>query len=495
APSAELVLRPETTLSIGATPPAEAARDVRLDSQVPSLRVAAAGPDTVIVGKPATYLVTLANQGEFAARKITVQVALPAWLNLEASKATAGIVRRENLAAGGQLIWDIDEVGGQKEDALSLTLVPQEGRGFDLALDWSVRPPASTTPITVKEPKLKLEIAGTDDVVFGGTAANTITVSNPGTGDAHAVSLKVYSDADELGNLEVGTVPAGAQRTVDLNFRPAKVGAGTLRAVAAGERGLEAASTRAYQVRRAALHVQLEGSMFEFAGSEAAYVVRVANTGDADAENVMVTLSLPGGTKYLSGLEAATATSSGIAWTIDRVGPGAERVFTVICELSGAGELQFAARASTPDHLVATGAVVTRVQSAADLKLEVLDPKGPRAVEEDVSYEIHVSNRGTAEARQISIVAVCSPEVETIDVTGNAAVKSGQVFFRPVAELKPQGKIVQKVTVRAHKPGNHVFRVIVQCDDPETRLASDETTRFFVRPEGQALLAPGIETR
>lgn len=483
-PSAELCLRPAVNTNTQAIPSTvAAARNVRLDSEVPSLRVSTTGPDTIVVGKPATYVIAIANQGKVTARQITVQIPLPSWVDLQATETTTGTTHQGNRSIGdGQLVWNVDRVLAHAEETLSLVLVPKEGRGFDLTVDWSVRQTSSTTQISVKEPKLQLELAGPADFVFGETAAWTIALTNPGTGDAHDVSLDVYSNVNKLGSLVIGTIKAGAERIVDLKLRPTAAGVGQLRAVAVAEPGLEADGTRAFLVRRGELHVKLQGPIFEYAGIKAVYQVRVSNTGNADAEDVAVSLSLPEDAKYVDGLEAAEVVPSGVSWKIECVNPGKESVFQIACELCRGGDQEFAVKASAPHALVATDSVVTRVQSVADLKLEVVDPKGPRPVGEQVQYEIHVTNRGTAPARQIHIVAICSPEVEPIDVTGNAAVESGQIFFRPIAELEPGRTIVHKVTVRAQQAGGHQFRVIVQSDDPDTRLVSEETTRFFVRP-------------
>ena len=134
--------------------------------------------------------------------------------------------------------------------------------------------------------------------------------------------------------------------------------------------------------------------------------------------------------------KAVSVFPSGVSWNIDCIRPAAESLFRIRCELCRGGDQQFTVNANTPDELIATDSVVTRVQAAADLKLDVLDPKGPRPVGKPVEYEICVTNRGTDTARKIQIMAICSPELEPVEVTGNAVIESGQIFFRPVVELE-----------------------------------------------------------
>jgi hypothetical protein len=36
-----------------------------------------------------------------------------------------------------------------------------------------------------------------------------------------------------------------------------------------------------------------------------------------------------------------------------------------------------------------------------------------------------------------------------------------------------------KIVARADKSGNHRFRAVLKCDDPETELVAEDTTQFF----------------
>ena len=44
-------------------------------------------------------------------------------------------------------------------------------------------------------------------------------------------------------------------------------------------------------------------------------------------------------------------------------------------------------------------------------------------------------------------------------------------------------EIVLRIHAKATQPGTHVFRAEVVCDDLETKLAAEETTRFFVEED------------
>ena len=494
--SAELSLRsPAKTPGQNCPTPATRSKNISVQSDVPSLRISTLGPDTLTVGKPAVYVVTLANLSRFAARDIVAKISVPTWVEVRDHQATSGSVDRESQQTLAQrdLVWNVKTVLGQASQTLSLTLVPTAGQAFQLGVDLSVRPSSSIAQIAVKEPKLDLNLTGQADVVLGETAAWKIALRNPGTGDAHVVNVEVYSDSEKVASQPVGTIEAGGQRVVELKLRPAAAGPGKLHVVATGELGLETNATNAYLVRRGQLQVTLQGPDFEYAGTKIIYEARVTNTGNAAVKDVKATLSLPRNAKYTSGLETPTVSATGVTWNIDRLDVGKEKTYQICCEPQQAGNHEFSLHANATNDLTAHDSVLTRMQSVADLKLDVLDPKGPRPVGSSTEYEIRLTNRGTDTARQISVIAVCSPEIEPIDVTGDAAIDSGQIFFRLVRQLEPGRTIVHKVVVRARKPGSHGFRVVVQCIEPETRLASDETTRFFVRPSSSRIAAQPLD--
>jgi hypothetical protein len=490
-PVVKLSARPAEA-SAQAIPEATAVEDVSLDIEVPSLGLRTAGPDTLVVGKPSTYEVTLSNRGDFAVREVAVQVLLPSWVRLQSAETSRGEVRHDGALSGNlKLVWDVGQVGQHAVERLSMVLVPTEGRAFDLTMDFTARPTSSTTQITVQEPKLQVHLSGPENVVYGQTANFQIQLTNPGSGDAHAVTLDVCSPSDLLASLQMGTIRAGEKRTVDMSIEGMETGVVELHAAAAGELALKADATQALLVRRAELQAEMQGPSFEYSGAQELFEVRVFNAGNADAEDVAVNLVIPrGAARYLGDLPNVRVGPAGLSWQIERLAPGQESTLGLPLELNQGGEHHFVVNARSSDGLVAEATTVTRVQSVADLKLEVRDPKGPRPVGGDVVYEIEVTNRGTDVARQIYMVAICAPEVETVDVTGDAKINAEQILFRPVQQLEPGQSIHKQVKVRASKAGSHLFRVMVQCDDPDTRLATEETTRFFVRPSSRQASVP-----
>ena len=91
-----------------------------------------------------------------------------------------------------------------------------------------------------------------------------------------------------------------------------------------------------------------------------------------------------------------------------------------------------------------------------------------------------ITNRGSKAARDVSVIAQFSDGVEPSDASGQAFRKiPGQIVFDPITEIAAGQTVELKVKAMADAAGSHRFRVEVRCDDIDTRLSAEETTKFF----------------
>ena len=77
------------------------------------------------------------------------------------------------------------------------------------------------------------------------------------------------------------------------------------------------------------------------------------------------------------------------------------------------------------------------------------DPRGPTPVGEDALYEVHIVNRGTKAAEQISVATQFSDGIEPVESTGGGAdIVTGQVLFHPIPRIAPGEEIMLKIELR-----------------------------------------------
>ncbi len=280
----------------------------------------------------------------------------------------------------------------------------------------------------------------------------------------------------------LGTIPAGDQRTIEVELTARQSGKVTIRVEANGEGGAHADLAERVLVHRGALQVEVDGPAVQFVGTPAGYTVVVRNPGDAAARTVKITAKLPTGTKFIAGSDGAVADSVAgrVQWTLDRLEPGERRTLQLKCALALSGLNRVQIDSTAEDDLAATTAAVTRVEATADLRLEIKEPDGPVPVGTETVYELHIRNRGTKAAENVDVLAYFSHGVEPLSAAGQSNhVTPGQVVFDPIAAIAPASELVLTVKAKAELAGNLVFRAEVHCKSAGTRLVREETTRFY----------------
>jgi hypothetical protein len=477
---------------------ATAGKESILAGSAPQLRVEVVGSKSVIRGRPASYTLIAANVGEATARTVQVHLESRQAVEFGVGKTTHGGAEIHRTPAGGvMLLWSIPELPRGAKAELAITAVTRETRPFELLASWMCEPTVAAAPIEVLEPQLAMTLSGPKDVMFGETKIYTITLTNPGTGDVENVMLALAplaSSQEAPQPRSIGSLRAGERKEIPIQLTAREAGLLKIRAEATGDGGLRAEAAEEVMVRRAELQLTIEGPPLKYAGSPSEYHVRVVNAGNATAEEVTVVAGIPVGVEYTPGQDGGVVQTDGVAWRVGALAPRDERTFSFICTMHEEGDKEFVLEARAAGDLKTTATALTRVEALADLKLVVNDPPGAIPVGKEVTYEVKVINRGTKAASGVEISAFFSEGIEPTAADGiPARLAPGQVTAGPVQTLEAGAEVVLKIKAKADQPGTHIFRAVVQCANPETRLAAEDTTRFFGAGPGSASPTPAVD--
>ncbi len=348
----------------------------------------------------------------------------------------------------------------------------------------------------MQEPKLELGLTGSEEVLYGDTEVMTVTLSNPGTADVANVVLNLVplsSKQQITGSRDIGTIKAGQRKSIELELTAHQAGRLLVKAVAFADDGLRSEASHEVLVRRANLDVTLMGPPRNYAATVATYKIRVENTGNAIADETSAIASLPAGARYVGSTDSGKFEEKRgqIQWHVGSLRPGGVRVFEFQCELNSAGDNRIDVQCQADMDLSIAKSVTTQVEALADLKLQVNDPKGAVAVGDDAEYEVRIVNRGTKPAENVQIVGYFSEGIEPESVRGGRGdVLTGQVVLEPIQVIRPGQEVIFRIAARANRPGDHVFRAELQCEAPQTRLATEEWTKFYGDPSA----APAAQT-
>ena len=457
------------------------------------------GPRRVTVGRPAEYQVTLENISQTTAHDLLATIQAPASAEIAEASASGGVVDRRGAdsaaggtsssaaaSAAGAIRWQLYELAPRSKQTLTLQVIPRSGRDMQLGVHWTQAPVGGDASIEVQEPKLKMEISGPAEVLFGKAQRYTLTLANPGSGMAEDVAIELLPPGGDAGSLvhhKVGTLAAGESKKIELELTAREAGQLKVQATATAAGDLRSEAVKAVLCRQPQLQVDWRGPDKQYAGAVATYFFRLRNPGTAPAEQVDVKLNLPVGAELVDASEGHALQANGrtIAWPAASLNPGDERFLQVRCRFTQGGVNQMKVSAQSADGSIADAkSAAVSVTALADIKLDIVDPKGAAPVGESVDYEIHIKNRGLTAARGVNVIAMFSEGIEPTGVDGAPhEIRDGRVTFRTIDNLAAGAEAVLRIHAKAAKAGTHVFRAEVVCEDIEAKLAAEETTRFF----------------
>jgi len=475
----------ETRVASQAGEQPEADEQILLSRRSPILDVRTLGPARIAVGKQSTYEIHVENLGDVAADDVVVTMALPDWADVVAREATSGAILDEPAADGSrQLLWRIGPMEAKVRQKATLAIVPRESRPIDLAVRWDFTPITSQTVIQVEEPRLNLRLAGPREVRFGEPQVFKLEISNSGNGDADDVVLALMPLVPGEGGPtqhRLGTLAAGERKVIDMELIARQPGSLAVRMELRCDGPARASLNETLLVRKANVEVAIEAPKMQFTGTVATYRIRVRNSGNMAAENIRLVAKIPPEAKFLAANHEGKATANGqaVQWKLDRIAEGTEQELLVRCQLAREGYMQMKVEA-LGKKVAAEATAVTRVESIADLALEVSDPPGPVPLGQTADYTVTIHNRGTRDASGVEAVVYFSQGIEPVSAKGAPyKLAPGQVLFDSIGVVPAGKKVVLSVVGKAQVAGNHMFRAEVYCRPLGTKLVGEETTHFY----------------
>ncbi|HUS92149.1 MAG TPA: hypothetical protein VM695_09890 [Phycisphaerae bacterium] len=271
----------------------------------PALQIAKTGPAEVILCDPITYRIVVSNPGSGSAANIVVTDNLPDGITtLDGKQALA-------MSVGSLAPGESRELTIQAKAARKGTFANSASAKADGGLT------AQSGQVTTKVTKPELAVTKTGPAMryVGGTATYTVKVAN--TGDAPAKNTVLTDTLPANATLvgtsvqgmmagqkitwDLGTLDAGASKTVDVTLKMTEMG--TVRNVAAAEaycaKGAAEAITQVKGIPAILLECVDLADPIEI-GAQEIYEITVTNQGSAVGTNIVITCTLPAEQEFVS---------------------------------------------------------------------------------------------------------------------------------------------------------------------------------------------------
>ena len=123
----------------------------------------------------------------------------------------------------------------------------------------------------------------------------------------------------------------------------------------------------------------------------------------------------------------------------------------------------------------------TKISGIPAILLEVIDIEDPIEVGKTETYQIEVTNQGSATDTGIRIACELEAAQEFVSGSGATAV-SGQgrtITMAPLAALPPKEKAVWRVVVKATNAANVRFKVTMMSDQLTRPVEETESTNQY----------------
>lgn len=447
-------------------------------SELPGLRVVTHGPSKVMIRQIHPFEIRVENRGSIDATGVMVRAIVPDWAEVRGQTVSRGVVDSQSSDLTEKLIWTIDSLPAGASEKMLVRLKAERSGTHGLDVDWTLIPQKSVTQIEVSEPQLALQIEGPEEVVYGESQTYKVRVLNPGDGIAPNIVFTLSPNSPTPQTQRIGDIPAGKEAQFEVELTAQDLGDLKIHGLASGDLELRTEASKTIRVSAAKLSAVMNGPELKYQDTQATYNLQLQNDGDASCKEMVATLHLPLGAKYLGGIDGAKQRGSVLTWTIDSLAPTAVRDYQFECMMNAPGDQTFAFNCKGSAAGETSVSLDTRVEAIADLVLTIQDPAAPAPVGTEVTYEILIRNRGSKDATGVRAIAQFSHGIEPRRVEGHSGeVLTGQVLFDPIASIAAGGELRLRVVAEAARGGHHRFRTEVRSG--ETVLVAEEATHYM----------------
>lgn len=393
---------------------------------------------------------------------------------------------REDL---NKLAWEIQSLGPKASKLITVSGLATQTDPLEQSTNVITPIIPAHAVIRVVQPRLELTKTVPAEALLCEPIPVVFVVANSGTGSARNVKIVETLPAGLLtvdGNsklvFDVGTLTEGQSQQFSAELRATKTGRYISKAVASSTTGLSAESAETTTVvDMPVLTITNSGPEQQYLGRPLTYEITVANNSSTPAKNTVIEDNIPEGVTSTEASTGAKLAGSKLIWELGTLAPNTFKKVRVSYLPTEAGTLTNRAIATAYCSETVTASVKTLITGISAVALEVVDVDDPVKIGARTTYVISVTNQGSAAATNVSIVCILEDNVQYVSSAGATAgsVEGRMVKFFPLSSLAPKAKAAWRVFVRAVRPGDVRFKVVLNVDQLTRPVEETEATNLY----------------
>jgi len=449
----------------------------------PKIAITKTAPPTALVGQNFDYQIVVSNPAQVAATNAVLTDELPDGIQYVSSQPQAKV-------NGQTLTWQLGTVNpGQSIPARVTVKGKRTGEFINPAVvkaDLGLEARAQAKTVIVQA-ALKMTKTAPAEVLLCEPIRYKIVVTNTGSAPATNVKLEdklpdglVWKGEHTTVTADFGTIDAGQSKQTEYEVTAKKTGEFVNNATVAADNGLTAAAKATTIVRQPVLVIRKDAPKVRFVGMTVSYSITVTNNGDGVARNTVLVDKLPAGVALKSASDGGKDAAGTITWDLGDLAPKASKKVSVVVTSTGIGTLENFASATALCAKASTKST-TEIKGIPAILLECVDIKDPIMLGQQETYEIIVTNQGSAEGTNIVIKCTLPAEQDFVSAAGptKETVDGKTITFAPLKSLAPKAKATYKVISKALKEGDVRFKVSLTSDQMTSPAEETESTHIF----------------
>lgn len=450
-------------------------------TSIPVVQVTVENPREINLGKPATFVVVVANQGKTTANDVVVVTSIPE--NAELANATP----KPSEVDGNIARFQIGDLAPGETHRVTLVAIPRAKEPIRLSATTTFDTSTQSTVI-VRQPILELSARVLPQVEIGTEVDWLVRVTNTGDGRADDVVVTPQLVEGEVQGsplqqaVKIGSVKPGETKELQFTVIPTRRGKLAASFQGSNPDGLEATEASAFQVLQAGLAVVAVGPSVQPLAREGAYEVRVTNPGDAPTGSTLVVVNIPAGLQVTAAAENAyDAATRTLRWRITRVRPADVVRLPFRAETTAAGEqtVKVVAQCKNLDDVTATH--TTEVISRSNLIVTVVNDQELAEVAAPVGFKVTVINAGSKLVEDLRVRVSMPDGLKALDSEGYE-VADGQIVF-PVQKLASGERVTLAFQAMGNRVCEHRVRVLVNGGALTRELSFEGSTFCYSNDE------------
>jgi uncharacterized repeat protein (TIGR01451 family) len=459
--------------------------EINRTAKTPIVTAEIATPHFVNVNQPTDVKISLRNAGSQNVQHVHFSIIIPEGTEF-VSSSPKPISQKE-----GVLKFEVSGITSNQNREIALRVIPKTKRTMNFETQLEVIE-SQTVSVSVRQPKLVLNVEGPSQVNIGDTTTHIVTIANTGDGYANAVRLQGnFPDQlrfiNQQGMSAPKTLAPGKSMKVQIKSLAKLPGQVKLDFTAQGVDVEATPAVAALKIAQPELKVFAAGPNLNFVNQDGIYTIKVDNSGEVTVSDVEVVLAIPHGMKVTTiNRQAKMNEADGtLQWTFPVIKAQTTETIQLKAIATQPGQQVCNILVSSKETREKEFKLTTEVASRADLSINMLNNSGPVRVGAKATLEVAIENRGSGSANDIE-VEIELPDslmpVENADLLVDRA--ANRITFLD-AKMNRGEKRNFKFEVVGVAKGEHIVRSVLKTSASERRVIVEDSVYVFETNEAR----------